>query len=526
MFRSIRWRLVASYVLLTLLTATLMGVLAIILVRGYIERQEVVSLEANADAVASQAAPLLRPVVDPIELQELVRTFSFLGSVRVMVLDADRKVLADSGLPPEFDRLLWVRFPQEGLEAENEPYAAFILPFASESERTGVYVQEIVPREALEYFPPDTRFRLVRRVYGPWGSRVTFDGSLALPDAPRSARGAIVPIGDEAEPIGYVEVRQGPDFGAESLATTARAFLFAALGSLLLAGIVGLLMARRLTTPLAHLATAAETMGEGDLSIRAPEYGSDEIGSLARQFNQMAERLEHSFAALASERDALRRFIADASHELRTPITALGNFNELLQGRASDDPDAQSTFLAESQVQIARLEWITQNLLSLSRLDAGLTPLSLETHDVGALLQSAAAAFKPLAEEKGIALVVHAPEPSLEVHADRALLELALSNLLDNALKFTPSGGAVKIGAGQGEGAVRLWVRDNGSGIGPQDLPHVFERFYRGRQVEAEGSGLGLAMVQSVVQAHGGQVTVESEPGAGSQFTIELPLEE
>jgi signal transduction histidine kinase len=237
----------------------------------------------------------------------------------------------------------------------------------------------------------------------------------------------------------------------------------------------------------------------------------------------MAERLEASFSELAAERDALRRFIADASHELRTPITALKNFNDLLQGAAAEDPAARAEFLTESQVQLERLEWITRNLLDLSRLDAGLVDLDLADHDVGELLDAAASAFKPLAQDIGITFSIQPPTPPVELRCDRARIELALSNLLDNAFKYTPPGGQVGIGAEPKGEVVQLWVRDSGPGIAPEDLSRIFERFYRGRNNHTEGSGLGLAIVQSVAQAHGGQVSVQSEPGTGSLFVIELP---
>ena len=292
---------------------------------------------------------------------------------------------------------------------------------------------------------------------------------------------------------------------------------------MLLALVVGIVVSRRLSAPLRSLTAVAGQMSDGDLSTRAPVCGKDEIGQLAGQFNHMAERLEASFTELAAERDALRRFIADASHELRTPITALKNFNDLLQGAAIDDPSARAEFLGESQVQLERLEWITHNLLDLSRFDAGLVALNLADHDAGELIEAASCAWTTLAREKRIDLLVWPPAPPLTLHCDRARIELALSNLLDNALQFTPPGGQVAVGAEQREDVVRLWVRDTGCGIAAEDQPHIFERFYRGRNAAEGGSGLGLAIVQSIVRAHGGQVFVESRPDAGSFLAIELP---
>jgi signal transduction histidine kinase len=266
-------------------------------------------------------------------------------------------------------------------------------------------------------------------------------------------------------------------------------------------------------------------MSAGDLSVRAPLFGRDEIGQLASQVNQMAEERESSFARLETERDTLRRFIADASHELRTPITALKNFNELLLGKAKRDRKAREEFLEESKTQLARLKWITDNLLNLSRLDAGLTTLKVEPLGVGKLLETAASSFKVRAMENGITMDIILPDPQFDIRADRALMELALSNLLDNALKYTAQPGWVKLGARRTEGGAHIWVHDNGSGIHPEDLPHIFNRFYRGVHTESEGSGLGLAMVKSVVEAHHGRILVESEPGAGSRFVIQLPGE-
>jgi signal transduction histidine kinase len=379
--------------------------------------------------------------------------------------------------------------------------------------------------------PQGVTITRIRRVSSPWGDRFVFETAPreddVVPAASDSARAAApfarVAIGQAEAPLGYVEMTGLQESGALALETIRRTFGLAAVVAAVLAMVVGLVVSRGLTSPLNSLAAAAERMRAGDLAARAPAAGSDEIGALARQFNHMATSLEVSFGELAAERDALRRFIADASHELRTPITALKNFNALLLNQAADDPAAQAEFLAESQVQIERLEWITQNLLDLSRLDAGLVALDIAEHDAAELLESATSAFKPAAQVKGIDLQVVLPENPLTVRGDRARLVLALSNLVDNALKFTPAGGRVQLGAGRGEAAgVQLWVHDTGSGIDPADLPHIGERFYRGRNTGTTGSGLGLAITQSIVQAHGGQLTVQSTPGAGSRFTIQL----
>jgi signal transduction histidine kinase len=534
MFRSIRWRLVLSYVLLTLLTVTMVGVLALSLIEQYVGQQETEHLSANADAVARRALPLVWPIVRPAPLLELAQTSSFLGNARIRILDSRREALADSWASAKADEIVWILPPLDWNAEDLRILPRMLLPGLSAETP---YPFPLLLGEAvsmLEGLPSDTGVTGVRWRDDAWGVRFSFHGAdnpeelrawvAQQQSAPRSERVVTVPIGDKGDPLGYVEISNGPDYGREALATARQAFLLAAGGATLLAVIVGLWVSRRLSAPLRELASVAGQMSSGDLTTRAPDQGRDEIGQLASQFNQMAERLEASFTELAAERDALRRFIADASHELRTPITALKSFNELLQGAAARDPDARAEFLSESQAQIDRLNWITRNLLDLSRLDAGLVELDLAVHDVGALLQGAALAFQAAAREKRISLSLRLPEPPVTLLCDQARLEMALSNLLDNALKYTPAGGQVDLGAHGESDGVHLWVRDDGPGIEPGDLPHVFERFYRGRNSRGEGSGLGLSIVHSIVQAHGGRLSVESTPSAGSLFLLVIPL--
>jgi signal transduction histidine kinase len=529
MFYSIRWRLVVSYVLITLFTVIIVGVVAYTLVRQRIEQQEIAFLQSNAEAVSNQALPLVRPVSQRYELQLLVETAAVLGNIRVKVLDINRGVIVDSGPPSQVDQFIWILPPVEEFMVayphNHIETLIFTIPPNYKPE-----IQHALEESLLlfEHLPAETQYKFIQRVDHPWGNRVLFGDypeSIEIEGVTRSDRILTIPIGDEQDPAGYIEMRDGLNIGAEALETSAQAFIIAACGAVLLAGIAGFLTARRLTTPLGQLTNAATQMTNGDLSVRAPQYGKDEIGQLAVQFNQMAERLETSFDELSSERDTLRRFISDASHEIRTPITALKNFNELLLGKAGKDPVTREEFLSESNSQIERLEWITENLLSLSRLDAGLTPLKNETIDVMNLIESVVAPFQIQALSEKIVLKIISPVSDLRIWGDRKLIELALSNLIDNALKFTSAAGEVEIGADKIDEKIYIWVRDSGPGIPQKELPHIFERFYRGRNSNVEGSGLGLAMVKSIVTAHCGEVDVTSELGSGSEFRIIFPTD-
>ncbi|MGD9091791.1 MAG: HAMP domain-containing sensor histidine kinase, partial [Anaerolineales bacterium] len=509
MFRSIRWRLVASYVLLTLITVILVGLIAQWAVKTYARGQARESLIANAENIARQAQPLVEPRLSFVELSQLSQTASAFGNLRVRVLDHRHNILVDTGTPGDENEMMWFVFPGEHSEVfPGESPFGWVVPPASlplaDEQRLQVFQQ----------LPFDTPLTIVRRVERPWGDHLSFEttywrGALPRLEAeyqdlqPRSAEIVSVPIGRADQPVGYIELSDAINLGGETLATTQRALLIAGGVAVLLAGILGVVMGKRITDPITELTETTRQMSDGDLSVRAPVRGKDEIAKLALQYNQMVEQLSASFDKLAAERDILRRFIADASHELRTPITALKNFNALLQGSAANDPAARTEFLSESQVQLDRLTWITQNLLDLSRLDADLIQLDLNNHDLGSIIESAASLYQKTASEQGLTLETHLPDPQITLSCDRTRIEMALSNLLDNAIKYTPLEGKIVVGGEEYEDGIHLWVQDNGRGIHPEDLPKIFNRFYRGRDSHADGYGLGLSIVQSIVHAHG-----------------------
>jgi signal transduction histidine kinase len=308
--------------------------------------------------------------------------------------------------------------------------------------------------------------------------------------------------------------------------------LLAAVGivALGLAIVVAAAMALRFTTPLRRLTEASRSLAEGDLAKRIERAdvraGSSELSELALQFNAMADRLQESVEIIRRDRDRSRDFLADVSHELRTPIAALLTFNELLTARAGDDPAARAEFLEASRVQLERLDWLAQNLLELSKLDSGLVLLDLRPDDVRAAVQSAVEQALPSAKRRGVTLNLSLPDAPLRIRHDPQRVGQIVTNLVGNAIKFTPRGGSVSVEASPHDGGAQIEVTDTGVGIDATELPRIFDRFYRGsraNEARGSGSGLGLAIVRSIVDMHHGTVTVDSRLGAGSRFAVFLP---
>ena len=345
------------------------------------------------------------------------------------------------------------------------------------------------------------------------------------PDVPPQRYSQDIEMPDGSRLLLLIEVTQPYTSRVTTLERVRSTLLFTGLLALLASLVVGIPAARRFTAPLARLRRAARSLAQGQLDERAPRSDVVEIDDLARQFNVMADRLSESLRLLEADRDRLREFVADVSHELRTPIAALRAFTELQRDGQVDEPTRRE-FLDRSSEQISRLEWMSTNLLDLSRIDAGIFPLDMRPGDLRDPIRSVVEAHAELAEQRGVSLLSEVPPAPVMLRFDRERIVQLLSNLVGNGLKFTPRGGEVRVTLTDAPEGATLVVRDTGPGILAAELPHVFERFFRGTNVgdaRASGSGLGLAIARSIVEMHGGQIEVASAVGGGSTFTVRLP---
>ncbi|HVC32346.1 MAG TPA: ATP-binding protein [Chloroflexota bacterium] len=321
-------------------------------------------------------------------------------------------------------------------------------------------------------------------------------------------------------------------FGAASLAVLVAASLFA----LVSASVVGYLLSRRLVARLERLGRAAESLAAGDLSRRVEEGPADEVGRLMRQFNHMADQLAATVAALEAAKGrteatlrAKRELVANVSHELRTPLALIRSHAESLLLRGGDhEGERRREYLAVINRETEHLSRLIDDLFALSTAEAGALPLALEPVALAELVEEVARGIRPIARRERQVSVATEVAPDLPpALADRQRVVQVLGNLVRNALRYTPEGGLIAIRAEPRDGRASIAVEDTGIGIPPDQLPHVFERFYRGddaRDRASGGAGLGLAIVRELVEAMGGDVSVESTVGQGSCFAFSLPL--
>lgn len=289
----------------------------------------------------------------------------------------------------------------------------------------------------------------------------------------------------------------------------------------------GQLMARTMTRGLEELADASEAIAAGDLERRVEVRSGDEIESVGEAFNAMVERMEQAQQREVAALQAQRSLIASASHDLRTPLTSLRATIEALTEGVVDDPPEVERYLEVAQADIRHLGALVEDLFELTRLNAGVLVPRLQAASLSDLVSDTLQSLHLLADERGVALEGRV-DPRLDpVVFDPYLLQRALTNITENAIRHTPAGGWVRIAAEREGSGVRIVVSDTGEGILPADQPRIFDAFYRGEAARSrtagEGAGLGLSITRAIVEAHRGRVSVDSRQGVGSVFEIRLP---
>ncbi len=287
--------------------------------------------------------------------------------------------------------------------------------------------------------------------------------------------------------------------------------------------LVGWLLANNLSRPIQLLTEASARMERGDLGVRVTPSGPQELQRLAEGFNSMAKRLQANV-------NELRAFVANASHELRTPLTVVKLRTEALRDGAMEDAEISNKFLEEIEQEVDRLVRMVNDLLDLSRMEAGMEPEEHQPLDLLNIAREVYETFEIRAKNAGLSITCDFAPLTASVMGNEDQIRRVFYNLVENAIRYTPKGGTVEILLREGpkENTVRVLVRDNGPGIPPEHLPHVFERFYRAetnqdRPGQPRGSGLGLAIAKTIVESHGGQIGISSQIGSGTTLWVDLP---
>lgn len=345
-----------------------------------------------------------------------------------------------------------------------------------------------------------------------------------------------------AAPVHQGGVSSGRIVGAIALSTPPRAehsivftflsqvnttVLLASLGVALLAALVAIAFSRRLTRPLTVLDAATARMAGGDYAARVTIESPSEYQHLASSFNEMAAALERDIGEIHRQEHQRRELVANVSHELATPLTAIEGFTEALADGVVHDPAAREETVRTIAREAARLHRLVDQLRQVSLFEVGAHVLERSPLDLSTLIAETLAVLTPELEQKRVTLLNHLPDGLPLVYADGDRVTEILLNLLDNALHHTPPHGSIEVSGAPTDRAVRLTIANTGATIPPEQRERIFERFYRAdssRATATGGSGLGLAIVKALVEAHGGAIWVDEQPGGGTRFSFTLPI--
>ncbi|MCK5053059.1 MAG: HAMP domain-containing protein [Anaerolineales bacterium] len=434
----------------------------------------------------------------------------------VVVAVALMAIIASQTTAKEFTNFIFDQY-QEGYISQLEEY------YRSHGDWAGVDTEVSFPgRLPLDGHVPTSRERGGITITDEAGKVIVAGSGYRIGDTVSQAEFADAdPVAVDGQTVGWIlslrmELGRGPS-EALFLNRINQTLIIGAIGALFVALVLGVFLARTLTRPLRELTAATRSVAEGDLGLTVPVRSRDELGELTASFNRMSEELDRSMSIR-------RQMTADIAHELRTPISIILGHADAIHDRVL--PPTQETFDVIRD-EACRLERLVEDLRILSMADAGELPLTRRPIPPNTLLEDVAAAYHPLALERGIEVHSNIAADLPGVNVDRDRMAQVLGNLLSNALRYTPEGGSVTISVSCLEQDVKICIQDTGPGIGTEDIQYVFDRFYRAdksRQRDSGGSGLGLAIAKSIVENHDGRIWAESSDDSGTTFCITLPV--
>jgi signal transduction histidine kinase len=515
LFRRLRWQLTLSHLLAIAFTLLSMIAAVVVIVGSVAARQATDSRQPASDArnVAGVISGLVDARAAPAELDAVLHGLAN-GTLRMTVGFPDAGF---HGSPFQFGlaniAYIVVLDPNGSVIASSDPAGASYAP----AERG-----EWPTLAATGDDRPITTFRS-------GGGPAAFGTAPILSQSGERLGTVVVASTVVPAPSAPFDFVRGLTiFGFASFFVLAGASIFA----LISASGVAILLSRRLVKRLERLGGAAESLARGDLSQRVEAGPDDEVGQLARRFNRMAADLEQTLSDLRAERDRVagllddrRQLVASASHELRTPVATVRGYLESALARSDLLPSGVRSDLETMERELARLQHLIEDLFALSQAAVGRLALRLQPVDTSAVVQQLVETAAPLAwRQRRVQVIAQTSSDVPAARADDQRLEQIVRNLLGNAIRHTPPGGVVAATVSGESGRVRLDVRDTGEGIPEEDIPHVFERFFRGRSHNSEGgAGLGLALVRELSEAMDGTVEASSTLGEGSCFTVRLP---
>ncbi len=466
LFASIRWKILLTFLVIIGVSFAITAALLTGLVSSTLYQQRTRQASLSAERLALSAAPFFAAAqMEPLQ-ESLALSASEQGG-RILLLSPDGKVQLDTFSLLEGTR---VTLPEiDRVLTGSQSHAFGVYPAGEDHEE---YAAVCV-------------------------ARMTFDGQS---------------IGVLLLSTPVTELRQAIVTMEQRLLTVFTAVAGAAI-------VAALIFSFTLTRPVKALTSTIRRMGKGDLSARAHIRTSGELKELADSYNTMAEKIEN-FDRSRSQ------FVSNASHELKTPLTAMKLLLECLIEQPGMPDEMRMEFMQDMNHEIDRLSGIITDLLTLTQMDSRNDALHMKEIDLSRLTEETLHTLSPVADKAGLT-IASAIAPGVRMNGDATKLASVIYNLTDNAIKYTPEGGEVRVSlSGKGK-TVTLTVTDNGIGIPPEEQAHIFDRFYRvdkARSRATGGTGLGLSIVRQMVQLHGGQITLASEPGRGSTFTVTLPV--